>query len=101
MYSKFLLVVALLFSYAITFSQKNVEHYYNYYGRECPVDDARYYSVEVKKDSGWYKNDFYVNNKKLMFAGLYEDMEDKIPNGTFYSFYPTGVLESVGKYIHW
>jgi antitoxin component YwqK of YwqJK toxin-antitoxin module len=84
----------------ISFSQKKIEHYYNYYWRECPIDDARFYSLEVKTDSGWYKTDYFVSIKKLQMAGLYEDQEDKIPNGTFYRFYPTGVLESVGKYIH-
>ncbi len=94
----FILLAAFIFTAA--FSQKQIEHYYNYYGRECPVDDARFYSLEIKTDSGWYKSDYYVSLRKLQFAGLYEDQEDKIPNGTFYKFYPTGVLESVGKYIH-
>jgi antitoxin component YwqK of YwqJK toxin-antitoxin module len=83
-----------------SYSQKKIEHYYNYYGRECPVDDARFYSLEIKTDSGWYKTDYYVSLKKLQFAGLYEDQEGRIPNGTFYIFYPSGVLESIGKYIH-
>ncbi len=100
MYNKFLLAIALLFVYSVSFSQKNIEHYYNFYGRECILEDARYYSLEVKTDSGWYKNDYYINIKKLKSVGLYEDQDDKIPNGTFYSFYPTGALESVGKYVH-
>jgi antitoxin component YwqK of YwqJK toxin-antitoxin module len=92
----FLAILPSFFS----FSQKKIEHYYNYYGRECPVDDARFYSIRVEKDSGWYENDYYISNKKLMSAGLYEDMDGRIPNGTFYSFYATGVKESEGKYIH-
>ncbi|MGH2646294.1 MAG: toxin-antitoxin system YwqK family antitoxin, partial [Ginsengibacter sp.] len=89
---------SILFSVAV-FSQKKIEHYYNYYGRECPVDDARFYSLEIKTDSGWYKTDYYVSLKKLEKVCLYKDQDDKIPNGTYYSFYCTGALESAGKYI--
>jgi antitoxin component YwqK of YwqJK toxin-antitoxin module len=95
-----MLLVVLILVYLTPYAQKKIEHYYNYYERECPVDDARYYSLSVKTDSGWNKTDFFVSLKKLQRAGLYEDMDNKIPNGTFYTFYPTGVLESVGKYVH-
>ncbi|KAA9041073.1 hypothetical protein FW778_03260 [Ginsengibacter hankyongi] len=100
MHFRFLLVPIAVFFYSTSFSQKKIEHYYNYYRRECPADDARYYSLEVKTDSGWYKTDYFVSIKKLQMAGLYEDQEDLIPNGTFYQFYCNGALESVGKFIH-
>jgi antitoxin component YwqK of YwqJK toxin-antitoxin module len=100
MYFRFLLVIVSIFFYSISFSQKKIEHYYNYYGHECPVDDARFYSLEIKTDSGWYKTDYFVSIKKLQTVGLYEDQEDLMPNGTFYWFYFNGALESVGKYIH-
>ena len=96
----FSLATISMFIYATSFSQNKIEHYYNYYGRECPVDDARFYSLEVKTDSGWYKTDYFVSLKKLESAGLYEDEDDKIPNGSFYYFYPTGVLEAAGRYVH-
>jgi hypothetical protein len=54
---------------SVSYSQKKIEHYYNYYGRECPVDDSRFYSLETKTDSGWYKTDYYVSLKKLQFVG--------------------------------
>ena len=99
MSAKFVLAfLAMLFSF-FSFSQKKIEHYYNFYGRECPVDDARFYSLEVKTDSGWYKTDYYVSTKKLQEVGLYEDQEDLTPNGTFYWFYPTGDIETSGTYV--
>ena len=58
----FFLIASFICS--ISYSQKKIEHYYNYYGRECPVDDARYFSLEIKTDSGWYKKDYYVSIKK-------------------------------------
>ncbi|MGI8582838.1 MAG: toxin-antitoxin system YwqK family antitoxin [Chitinophagaceae bacterium] len=33
-------------------------------------------------------------------AGLYEDKENTISNGTFYWFYSNGTLKSVGRYVH-
>ncbi len=95
----FLLTVCTLF-FTSSFSQKKIEHYYNYYWRESPPDDARFYSLEVKTDSGWYKTDYYISTKKLQMVGLYEDQDDVIRNGTFYWFYSNGVLASTGKYKH-
>ena len=95
----FLLTVCTLF-FTSSFSQKKIEHYYNYYWRESPPDDARFYSLEVKTYSGWYKTDYYISTKKLQMVGLYEDQDDVIRNGTFYWFYSNGVLASTGKYKH-
>ncbi len=100
MLSKLALAVLAIILCEVSFSQKKIEHYYNYYGRECPVDDARFYSLETRTDSGWYKTDYYVSIKKLQKVCLYEDMDNTIPNGTFYSFYCNGSLERTGKYVH-
>lgn len=100
MLAKILLLACCTFFFTSTFSQKKIEHYYNYYGRECIVDDARYYSLEVRTDSGWYKTDYYVTTKKLQEVGLYEDEEDNIPNGTFYWFTCKATLQAQGQYIH-
>jgi antitoxin component YwqK of YwqJK toxin-antitoxin module len=96
----YLPLLLCLLSASLCFSQNKVEHYYNYYWRECPVDDARFYSLEKKTDSGWFKTDFFINLKKLQMMGLYEDKESTMPNGTFYWFYPDGTLKSSGQYVH-
>ena len=97
---KLLLFFIAIFGTAISYSQKNIEAYYNYRWHECLADDARFYSVSRNTDSGWYKTDYFINLKKLQMAGLYEDKESTIRNGIFYWFYPNGTLKAVGKYIH-
>lgn len=87
-------------STAFSYSQKNVETFYDYKWRKCMLEDARFYSIEKNTDSGWYRNDFFINLKKLQMAGLYEDKENTIANGTFYWYYPDGTLKSVGRYVH-
>ena len=100
MRTKLLFFLLATFASGISYSQKTVETYYDYKWRKCLVDDARFYSIARNTDSGWYKADYFINMKKLQMAGLYEDKENTIRNGTFYWFYPDGTLKVVGKYIH-
>jgi antitoxin component YwqK of YwqJK toxin-antitoxin module len=98
--TKLLFFLIATFVSAISYSQKTIEAYYDYKWRECLVDDARFYSISRNTDSGWYKADYFINLKKLQMAGLYEDKQNTIRNGTFYWFYPNSTLKSVGKYIN-
>ena len=77
-----------------------MERYYDYKWRPCMVEDARFYSITKNTDTGWYRTDVYINLKKIQMAGLYEDEENTIKNGTFYWFYANGLIKSVGRYVH-
>lgn len=64
------------------------------------IDEAKFHSIIRNTDSGWYRTDFFMNLKKLQMAGLYEDKECTMRNGTFYWFYPDGALKTAGRYLH-
>jgi hypothetical protein len=100
MLTKYLLPIVVMLISLDSVAQKNIEHYYNFYGAECPPADARFYSIEKKTDSGWYKTDYFISIKKIQMIGLFEDEEDLKPNGTFYWYYPNGAIESTGKFVH-
>ena len=91
-----LLLVCLLLCCVAT--AQTTEHYYNYKWERCKPEEALFYSSVTKTDSGWYRRDYYIRERKLHMAGLYKDEECKIPNGTFYYFYPNTYLSSTGRY---
>lgn len=97
---KFLIVLISFSTIAKSYSQKSIDHYYDYHWHTCTPDDARFYSLIKFTDSGSYRNDYYVNLNKLQMAGLYEDQACTLRNGTFYWFYPGAILKSTGKYVH-
>lgn len=97
---KYFLPIIFLLAFLNSYSQKFIENSYDYNWRPTSADQARFYSLSQKKDSGWYTRIMYVNIEKLEMVGLYEDMENTIRNGQFYWLYPNGKFERCGKYIH-
>lgn len=65
---------------------------------ECEEKRARYFSIILETDSGFYREDFYLPSKKLAMKGLYRDRGNGIKNGYFYYFYPDQKLQSYGQY---
>jgi hypothetical protein len=99
-HSRYYLFFLSIFFSAITYSQKKIEIYYDYQWKKCQPVDARFYSIALNTDTGWYEVNYYINLKKLQRVGLFEDKECLIRNGTFYWFYPDGTLKSTGTYVH-
>lgn len=98
--TKIVFFLILTFAFTNSYSQKKIERYYDYRWRPCMLEDARFYSIVKNTDTGWYRTDVYINLKKIQMAGLYEDQENTISNGTFYWFYANGAIKSVGRYVH-
>ncbi len=98
--AKFLFFLIAIFTITTAYSQKKTERYYDYKWRPCMIEDARFYSNVKNTDTGWYRTDVFINLKKIQMAGLYEDQENTISNGTFYWFYSIGIIKSVGRYVH-
>ncbi len=98
--AKFVFSLFATFTFNSSYSQKTTERYYDYKWRPCMLEDARFYSIIKNTDTGWYRTDIFINLKKIQMAGLYEDKENTISNGTFYWFYSNGTLKSVGRYVH-
>jgi antitoxin component YwqK of YwqJK toxin-antitoxin module len=79
---------------------QTVEKYYDYKWKECKPNEARFYSVVTKTDSGYIKKDFFIHENSLQMTGKYEDIDCKVPNGYFYWFYPNKKIKTHGQYIH-
>ena len=98
-----ILISILFLSPKHLLSQKFIESYYRYDWTETlNHNDSNFYSYLQNTDSGWYRNDFFLNAKKnkIQMIGLYEDKECKMRNGTFRWYYYSGQLKTFGKYIH-
>ncbi|MEA4981949.1 MAG: hypothetical protein VB066_04455 [Paludibacter sp.] len=78
---------------------QKTERFYNYLWKECPPNEARFYSLITKTDSGYFRKDYYIKERKIQMIGNYSDSLCKIRHGEFTFYHPNGSLESYGQYI--
>ncbi len=84
-------IALLLF---ISFAQMNaqdIKKYYNRQWKECQPNEARFLSITTKTDSGYYRKDYYIRERRLQMAGLYADSLCKIQNGSFAYYHSNGM----------
>ena len=93
-----LLPILLIISSALT-AQKDIS-YYDFQWKKCDVAHARFISVMEHTDSGWHRQDYYVQGQVLQMDGWYEDSACTIRNGKFIFGYPDKKIASVGRYAH-
>ncbi len=77
-----------------------IEKLYDYKGKVCEPNEARFYSLTVKTDSGYCQRNYFIKEHALEMIGNYEDSLCKIRNGSFRFYYPDKTLKLTGKYIH-
>ncbi|PWU00042.1 MAG: hypothetical protein C5B52_09740 [Bacteroidetes bacterium] len=97
----FLFLVFISFS---TFSQKKssvkIYKYYDWQWKEADPKYARFYSILMQTDSGWHRQDYFINARSLQMEGWYDDSTCKIANGEFSYYYANRLLMSKGRYVH-
>jgi hypothetical protein len=93
-----LLLLILLLPF-FGFSQKT-ETYYDFYWKPCSAENARYLGILEKTDSGWLRQDFFVQGRSLQMQAVYEDEACKTQNGFCQYYYANGNLLSAGRMIH-
>jgi len=79
------------------------EIFYDQAWKPTTVENARYYSVVEKTDSGYLHNDYYLRSggrTSLQMQALYEDEAGKIGNGYASYFHPNGNLQHSFRKIH-
>lgn len=92
------LLVLFIFLTSLACAQK-VEEYYDYNWKRCEPEQARYYALIEKTDSGWHRRDFFIHEGSLQMDGYYADSSCKVRQGQFYYFHPNLKLESAGEYV--
>lgn len=85
--------------YCTTFAQTK-ETYYDFFWKESKPENASYYSIRTKTDSGWLQTDYYLSTKTLQMSALYSDESCKIQNGHARYYYPNGVPSVVGTMVN-
>ena len=89
----------LIFLVLVESIGQNVEKFYDYKWKECKPNIARFYSTTTKTDSGYFRKDYYIKERKFQMIGNYSDSLYKVRNGNFTFYHVNGVLQSTGKYI--
>jgi hypothetical protein len=74
--------------------------YYDFNWKKTDVAHARFVSSLEHTDSGWRRQDYFVQGPTLQEDGLYEDSACTIRNGEFIYGYPDGKAEAIGRYVH-
>jgi antitoxin component YwqK of YwqJK toxin-antitoxin module len=90
----FMMFVALMGTMA-----QNCEKLYDYNWKECKLDEARFYSLTSRTDSGYVRKNYYVKEKRVQMIGKYQDSLCEVKNGKFTFYHTNGIIESSGKYI--
>lgn len=92
-----LLIASLLIQLILPAQEVNTK-FYDYQWRECEVSRARFYSTIEHTDSGWLRNDFFLNLNQLQMTALYADSDCKTKNGTAMYFYANGSAQIIARY---
>jgi antitoxin component YwqK of YwqJK toxin-antitoxin module len=93
-------ILLILISASVAASAQRSETYYDFYWKPCSAENARYFGILEKTDSGWFRQDYYVNPVRLQMQALYKDKDCEIRNGYCYYFHANGVASIVGRYIN-
>ncbi|HEV7333421.1 MAG TPA: hypothetical protein VGN63_20470 [Flavisolibacter sp.] len=59
-----------------------------------------YYVVTEKKDSGWYREAYYVSQQTMAMKGWYKDEACTIAHGPVDWYHPTKYPQSTGNYVN-
>lgn len=92
---RLLLGLALLPALA---SAQKIEQRLDYNLKPTQDEYARYRLVAEKKDSGWYRQVFYMPENKLATAGWYVDAAGKSSVGPVKWYYSRGTVLATGAY---
>lgn len=93
-------LLTLLVSVLTLSSYSQTEKYYNYRWEICNPEEARFYSIILKTDSGYVKQDYFIHERAMQMSGKYKDADCKIPDGYFFYFHPNKNMSSSGRYIN-
>jgi hypothetical protein len=92
--------ILLLLSFPLlSAAQKVVETHYDYKWTKTTAEDASFFGVNTKTDSGWFMQVEYIHSNSYYLQGLYQDADGVIPNGFVAWHYSNGHLKSIGKYV--
>lgn len=97
-FKKWQLYLAVFFL-SITINAQKTEKFYNFQWKECNANEAQYYAITQKVDSGYSRKNYFIKQQKLLYSINCKDSICKIKNGEFISLYPNGKIESKGMYI--
>lgn len=91
--------VLIFFISSLKGSCQTDEKYFDYKWEPCKLNEARFYCIIVKTDSGFVRKNYFISEKSLQMQGKYDDIDCKIANGYFRFFHSNKNVESEGMYV--
>jgi TonB family protein len=91
------ITTAILLLSLSCFAQK-IERYFDYAWRPTDATTARYYALIEKKDTLWFRRDYFIHEGRLQMEGYYQDSACKKEEGKFFYYHANGTLDAVGAY---
>lgn len=92
------LLLGLALLPALASSAQMIEQRLDYNLKPTQNEYARYKLVTEERDSGWYRQIFYIPENKLALSGWYADAGGKTSRGKVRWYTNKGALESTGAY---
>jgi hypothetical protein len=92
----FLLSAVMLFQSSLLSAQK-LEQGFDYSFKPTTFSPF-YYVVTERKDTGWYRQAWYLSHKSIAMEGWYKDEKCNIPHGIVSWYHTTKFLKSTGLY---
>lgn len=96
---KFISFLLLFTSYTLISNGQKIERFFNYDWKACHKNDASFYSLREKTDSGYIATDYFLGNGKPQMTGKYSDSLGKVRNGYFTYYYPGGQVSGLGRFV--
>jgi antitoxin component YwqK of YwqJK toxin-antitoxin module len=90
----------IFLSLSILGNAQRIEKVYDANWKETTQANIRYYSVIVKKDSLWQRQNVYIPERTLQMQGSYKDSSCKIKHGDFTYFHSNKNLQETGEYVN-
>ena len=76
------------------------EEVFDYSFKPVTTSGPHYYVTTEKKDSGWYREAYFITQASLAMKGWYKDEEAKIKHGPFVHYHFTRFTSSEGIYLN-
>ena len=67
--------------------------------KETQVENANFYRIDLEKNGGWQRTDYFMDNNSVQMTGFYSSLNPENRQGQFKWFHANGNLKSYGDYL--
>jgi antitoxin component YwqK of YwqJK toxin-antitoxin module len=72
--------------------------YFDSKWNECQSENAEFFRVDIKTETGFQRTDYFFENNQVQMAGSYISINPEIKTGIFKKYHKIGQLRHTGEY---